>query len=355
MADQGWRFRPRVMPRSVIDSTAFRIAEHAAAHAVSDIDVVFHGGEPLLAGQELIRDAVHAIRDALGRQRGVHFCLQTNGLLLTDEFLALFEELGVLVGLSMDGDASMHDRHRRHADGTGSHARAAAAASRLAGNRRLFGGFLCVIDLRHDPVRAYESLLAFSPPVIDFLLPHGNWSALPPGLAGANSAAPYGDWLIRVFDRWYHAPRKETSIRLFDDVLSLLLGGSSRTEEVGLSPVTTVVIESDGAIEQSDLLTAAYPGAGATGLNVVADSFDQVLLTPDMAARQSGLSGIAAACRACPVGSVCGGGLYAHRYEAGTGFGNPSVYCADLYRLISHIRGQVAADLNAGERERAWC
>jgi uncharacterized protein len=41
----------------------------------------------------------------------------------------------------------------------------------------------------------------------------------------------------------------------------------------------------------------------------------------------------------------CGGGLYAHRYRSATGFDNPSVYCADLEKIITHIR----ADLRPGK------
>jgi uncharacterized protein len=44
---------------------------------------------------------------------------------------------------------------------------------------------------------------------------------------------------------------------------------------------------------------------------------------------------------------VCGGGLYAHRYDKDTGFLNPSVYCPDLFALIRHIRGRLLEDLNA--------
>jgi len=42
---------------------------------------------------------------------------------------------------------------------------------------------------------------------------------------------------------------------------------------------------------------------------------------------------------------ICGGGLYPHRYRQGTGFRNPSVYCDDLLRLISHISGRVITDV----------
>lgn len=348
-ADQSWRSRPHVMSRATIDMLAMRIAEHAVTHDIDDIDIVLHGGEPLLAGPEIIAYFVSAVRGALDG-RNARFSVQTNGLLLDEQFLELFEELGVTVGLSIDGYAGMHNLHRHRPGGGGSYEMAAAAAALISARPGLFGGILAVIDPRGDPVRAYESLLAFSPPVIDLLLPHGTWSAPPPRRLARDLGTPYGDWLIEVFDRWYPAVAKETSIRLFEEIISLLLGGSSRTEEIGLSPVTVVTIESDGAIEESDLLKVAYPRAGATGLHLARDQFDSVLLTPGTAARQRGFQALAARCKACPVARVCGGGLYAHRYRAGHGFDNPSVYCPDLYRLITHIRGRVVADLGVLNR-----
>jgi uncharacterized protein len=62
-------------------------------------------------------------------------------------------------------------------------------------------------------------------------------------------------------------------------------------------------------------------------------------------ARQIGADGLSAECRACPVMEICGGGLYPHRYRQGEGFRHPSVYCADLKKLITHVRKRVISDL----------
>ena len=113
------------------------------------------------------------------------------------------------------------------------------------------------------------------------------------------------------------------------------------------------MVETDGAIEQGSALKSAYPGAPATGLHVARDRFDQALALPAFAARQLGVAGQAARCRACPVGRVCGGGHFAHRYRRGTGFANPSVYCPDLFRLITHIRSRMQADLRGAGGRRA--
>jgi uncharacterized protein len=345
MADQSWRGRPRTMSRRTIAKTAERIAEHVAAHQLDSVELILHGGEPLLAGTGLLEETVTAVRRAVSDAR-VEVTVQTNGVRLDRPFLDLFDRLDVHVGVSLDGDATGHDRHRRRADGRGSHAHVRSALELLTGERyaHLFGGLLCTVDLRNDPQATYEALIRWNPPAIDFLLPHGNWGAPPPGRSPGSPRTPYADWLIPLFDRWYRSAA-ETDVRLFGELIRLLLGGASTTESVGLSPVGIVVIETDGSIEQSDLLKSAYPGAPATGLHVETDTLDSVLRLPSVVARQIGADALATECRSCDVRAVCGGGLYAHRYRPGRGFANPSVYCPDLYRLTDHIRETVRADL----------
>ncbi len=347
MADQSWREQPRCISRDVAKHTAARIGEHARRHSLPRIALILHGGEPLLAGPEVISSLVAATREAVGPDVAVDVRVQTNGVGLNDDYLRLFDRLGVFVGVSLDGTAEDHDRHRRFASGRGSHEAVSAGLGRLIERRyrHLFSGLLCTIDLRHDPIATFEALASFEPPAINFLLPHGTWATPPPGRIPDAAQTPYADWLIAVFDHWYGAPGPE--VRLFEEIMRLILGDTSATEMVGMSPSQIVVIETDGTIEQSDILKATYPGAPRTGLDVVHDSFDAALLLPGIAARQIGIRALSAECQACRIRRVCGGGLYAHRYRPGTGFANPSVYCPDLMRLIDHIRETLRSDINA--------
>ncbi|MEU3885336.1 FxsB family cyclophane-forming radical SAM/SPASM peptide maturase [Streptomyces sp. NPDC029041] len=343
--DRSWREQPRAMAPETVDRTAGRIAEHLTAHGGREAGVVLHGGEPLLAGEAALGRAASVLRAAAGPGVRLHLTLQTNGVRLTERWLDLCAEHGIRVSVSLDGDRAAHDRHRRGADGRGSHTRVADAVRRLTEgpHRQLFAGLLCAIDLRNDPVRAYEHLLTYRPPAVDFLLPQGNWHTPPPGLG---PGTPYADWLWRVFERWYGAGRRETRVRLLEDMMALLLGGSPQTEALGLAPVRYAVVETDGSLAQDDTLRTAYHGAVRTGLHVRRDSFDALLRHPGVAARQWGVDGLSAQCRGCRLRLVCGGGHYAHRYRAATGFANPSVYCADLAALITRVRGRLAADLD---------
>jgi uncharacterized protein len=173
-----------------------------------------------------------------------------------------------------------------------------------SGFPQLYSGLLCTIDLRNDPVRTYQALTSFAPPKIDFMLPHGTWTAPPPGRDPDPARTPYADWLIEVFDHWY--PKPLTRNRLFEEIMQLLLGGASDSEAVGLAPARMVVIETDGTVEQVDTLKVAFAGATATGLHVASNPLDVALLLPQMAARQIGSRALSAQCRVCPIHAVCG-------------------------------------------------
>ncbi|WP_063780324.1 FxsB family cyclophane-forming radical SAM/SPASM peptide maturase [Kitasatospora sp. MY 5-36] len=351
-ADQSWRGRPRRMELATVRRTARRIDEHAAEHGLAEVSVVLHGGEPLLVGAAHL-DAL--LGELAAVRPRVRFTVQTNGLRLLDEpeLLDVLHRHRVAVGVSLDGTPAGHDRHRRLPSGAGSWARTAEAVRLLGSDRHreLFAGLLCVVDLASDPVATYEALLEFAPPRLDLLLPHATWREPPPGAPPrtvphapptGTEPAPYGEWLIAAFDRWYGAPRRETGVRLFEELAVLLLGGRAASEAVGLAPVDLVVVETDGAIEQADSLKVAYDGAPGTGLDVWRHGFARAGAHPAFRARQRGLAGLGPVCAGCPLARVCGGGLYAHRYAAG-GFGQPSVYCADLDRLIRHMAGRLRA------------
>lgn len=336
-ADQSWRGRPMVISDEVIEQAGRRIAEHAASHLLPSVQVVLHGGEPLLAGPLRLRRVVTELRSALLGVSALDLRIHTNGVLLTEDLCELFAEYGVKVGISLDGDRAANDRHRRYADGRSSYDKVLRALELLGAPRfrDLYAGLLCTIDVANHPLVVYESLMDLRPPRIDFLLPHATWDRPPVRTPGSDSE--YADWLIAIFDRW-RADSRPVQIRTFDSIMATLRGGSSFTEALGLGSVGLVVIETDGSYEQVDSLKAAYEGAPETGMNVFDHAIDAVARHPGIMARQQGIAALSRTCQQCPVVSSCGGGLYTHRYQARNGFDNPSVYCTDLLRLISHVR-----------------
>ncbi|WP_208298721.1 radical SAM/SPASM protein FxsBH, inactivated beta-hydroxylase extension form [Streptomyces liangshanensis] len=354
-ADQSWRTRPKVISDEAISWTALRLAEHAKTHALPSVSVILHGGEPLLAGPARLRQVCAELTAALDGIAALDLRVHTNGLQLSPRYLDLFDEFGVRVGISLDGDRTANDRHRRYADGRSSHPQVLKAVALLREERyrHLDLGLLCTIDAANDPLAVYDALAALDPPRIDFLLPHATWDDPPPRPDGSPTA--YADWLLTIFDRWQEQGRP-MPVRLFESVLSTLGGGPSLTESLGLAPTDLVVVETDGSLEQVDSLKSAYDGAAATGFDVFAHTFDEVAAHPGVRTRQLGLAGVSETCRQCPVVRSCGGGLYTHRYGSGAasgpgagpaGFDRTSVYCADLEALIRGIESRTAAAITS--------
>ncbi|WP_264937157.1 FxsB family cyclophane-forming radical SAM/SPASM peptide maturase [Streptomyces sp. A012304] len=349
-ADTSWRRRPARVTEAVLTRSAERIGEHVATHRLSRIRVELHGGEPLLGGAETaLRQAAEvraAVRAASATDCEVQVSVQTNGTLLTPDVVRRLAAGGIRVGVSLDGGRPDHNKRRVDHAGRPSWHAATRGLAVLAGHPETYAGILCTIDLDLDPVEVYDSLLEFRPAALDLLLPHANWASPPPGKGPSSAGStPYGEWLAHAFDRWFDGGRYRTRIRLFTEIIGLLLGFSGGAEAVGLSPVAAVLVETDGGIEQVDSLKAAYQEAPATGMDVFSHSFDDVLEHPGIAARQLGADALSDECRSCPLLRVCGGGHYAHRYRRGSGFRNRSVYCADLDMLIRHIARRLEAVL----------
>ncbi|MEU6019157.1 FxsB family cyclophane-forming radical SAM/SPASM peptide maturase [Streptomyces sp. NPDC047515] len=334
--DQAWRRLPARMSVDVARATARRIGEHVTAHNLRTVHVVLHGGEPLLAGPRHMADLLSAVREGVPAATAIHFELQTNGTLLTEPWLDLFDQYEVVVGVSLDGPPDANDRHRlTHAlrSSTGS---AVRGIELLRSRPHLFAGLLAVVDLANDPVEVHDYLAAFGPPTIDFCLPHGTHDEPP---RRNDPAVPeYGQWMSRVYDAWLARPEYQHSVRMLEDIVALSSGVRGSVETLGLAPPSSIVIESDGTVEGVDTLRSVEEGASWLGRDVFSQSFDDVLRHPKLLHRRYGRAALAEKCQSCPLVEVCGGGYLPHRFSTSQGYRNPSVYCADLEYLIRHVQ-----------------
>ena len=247
---------------------ATRIREHATGHRLADVFVVLHGGEPLLVGQHEMRALLDVLVSQLRPVTRLDLRIHSNGLLLDEQWCALFREYGVKVGVSLDGDQAAHDRHRVFADGRGSYFQVldALALLRRPENRQFYAGILCTVDLANDPVAVYRALAAQEPPNLDLLLPHATWarSAVPPGPAGRAPTRTGSCRSTGAGTRTAGPYRSGPSIPCCPPSR----GGPSLTEALGTDPGDLLVIDTNGDWEQPDSMKTAFDGAAATGMNV---------------------------------------------------------------------------------------
>jgi uncharacterized protein len=345
-ADARWRRQPKQMSVAVMRKTAARIVEHCKSNGKDAVELIFHGGEPLIGGLKHLEGLVGAIESEFA-ESGVNYRLnmQSNGLLFTEALGELFLGKKISVGISIDGPPHVNDRSRVDHAGRGSSVRLEDKLRLLTSERfrPVFGGFLIVVNPEYDPVEIIDYLMQFRPGSFDFLLPYDNHDTMPPLKASFESEV-YGDWLIRAFDHWY-LNNLNVRIRNFHSIIKMLLGGRSAVESLGAGIVDFIVIETNGEIEAVDSLKASYEGATKLALDVFTSSFDDAAGHVKVLARQSGVNGLCDRCQRCAIAKICGGGYLPNRYSQTNGFDNPSVFCNDLSKLIYHIHDRVAHSL----------
>ncbi len=338
MGDHGWAEMPNQISRETARAVARALKELSRLQS-RPFAVVLHGGEPLLLGPEKLGYVISLLRGVLPAECAVS--LQTNGILISDEILKLCSETRTTISVSLDGPRHVHDRFRVGHTGKGTYDKVLAGLERLRrhpDSKFLFTGLLAVVDPESDPAEVYSFFKSFDPPSVDFIYRDGNHSRLPYGKK-TPSSTEYGGWMARLLDI-YLADSTPIRIRILDDVIKLMLGGTGTKDGVGLTDYGVLIIDTDGSITKNDTLKSSYDGADRfeQKLSVHTHALGDVLASPEFGDYHRMQRPNSEICLSCPELRVCGGGMTLHRWRDDNGYDNPSVYCADQTLLINHIR-----------------
>lgn len=218
-----------------------------------DAYISWQGGEPTLMGIAFFERSVSlASKYRKPGQRIVH-TIQTNGILIDDEWARFLARNRFLVGLSLDGPKEMHDAYRVAKGGRGTFDPVMRAWECLR-RHDVDVNILCTVHAANqhhgrqvytffrDEMRA--SHLQFIPiveRVTPDLIRHANlgWSEKAGGrrpfyrqegnLVTERSVAAeaYGDFLIAVFDEWVGRDVGKVFVQAFDSALASWLGHST--------------------------------------------------------------------------------------------------------------------------------
>lgn len=362
MGDNTYLKQPKFMNEEVEDALLEKVVLHCQKHKLHKFFFVFFGGEPLLTGQKAIRRFVEKTK-AKFLPEGIlpEFGVQSNGLLIDDEWCNLFAELEIAVGISLDGMPEINDMYRVDHKGRGSYHQAVkglqvAQKSQAMQKKFMKPSINCVINLNADPIEVYEHFKALNAEV-DFLLPDANYFQPPAGHENADgqntdwSNTPYADWLIPIFDQWFYEAEPKSKISIFKYIMILILGGNIANDHFGKDRCELLIIETNGDVEASDSFKACGNGFTESNINVLNNELDDALKDDLSLMYQFAKDKLCQQCNVCPVGDICGGGFIVNRYSEKNGFNNPSVYCADLLKLITHIQNKIVQELPAGMLE----
>jgi len=92
--------------QSLLRETFSRLETGGAVH------FAFQGGEPTLAGLDFYRDFVAQVKAHNAGNASVTYSIQTNGMVLDEDWAVFLKQYDFLVGLSLDGTKELHDLYR---------------------------------------------------------------------------------------------------------------------------------------------------------------------------------------------------------------------------------------------------
>ncbi len=302
------------------EQTLKNVIRKTVLEADGVVSYAFQGGEPTLRGLDFFRKAVSYQEQYNRKGISVQNALQTNGLLLDEDWCDFLAQNHFLVGLSVDGTEAIHDSLRRTKAGEGTFARVSKAAD-LMDRHQVDYNILTVVtpQVARDVekiYRFYESRGWRYQQYIACLDPlqegHG---ATPYSL----SPEEYGEFLIRLFELWYRDWKKGTPpyIRQFENYVGLAAGYLAEScDMLGVCGVQNVV-EADGSVYPCDFYMLDEYRLG----NFNQDRMDSINEKRRLIGFRERSMKLAPSCKACPYGKMCRGGCQRNRdWNAAGGF-----------------------------------
>ena len=232
---KSWRMTPETLETY--------IQQYIAAQPAGPEEITFawQGGEPTLLGIEFFKRIVELEKKYARPGQKIANALQTNGVLLDDEWCEFFKQEGFLIGLSIDGPAELHDRYRYDKKGEGTFA-AVLKAMKLLQRHKVEFNALVVVNRENSlhGRRVYTYLRDNGVEFMQFIpiVERRGVGVHPEGgiaeaesdhkwdhLVSSRSVAPeqYGKFLCEIFDEWVKRDVGKVFIQIFDQALAAWL------------------------------------------------------------------------------------------------------------------------------------
>ena len=210
------------------------IRQTIQAHRVPEVTIAWQGGEPTLMGLDFFRRAVEVEKKYARPGMRIENTLQTNGVLINDEWCEFLHENNFLVGLSLDGPRHLHDAFRRDKAGNSVFDKVVRAA-RLMQKHKVEFNILCTVNAKNSqhPLEVYRFFRdELGARYIQFIpiVERDNETGNQEGTRITDrSVRPeqYGRFLIEIFDEWVRRDVGKMFVQFFDGVLASYVRGRS--------------------------------------------------------------------------------------------------------------------------------
>jgi len=306
----------------------------------------WQGGEPTLMGLDFYKKVVSLQKKYGAAGQEVSNALQTNGILLDENWCRFLHESKFLVGISIDGPRELHDYYRVDHSGGGSFDKVMRAIETC---REYEVEFNTLTLLNNKNVERPDELF-------DFFIEKGiRYLQFIPcfetepgtGKVADFSVRPeqYGEFLCRTFDRWYEYGPREVSIRDFDSILGYCLSGKHTICTFGKQCSQYIVVEHTGDCFCCDFFVEEKWRLG----NIFETPIEKLATSSKKRSFARAKQNLCNKCLVCRSLEVCRGGCMKDRREGG----GESYFCESYRRFFDYTMPrfmEIAAKINSGAR-----
>lgn len=288
-------------------------------HGKSKINVIFHGGEPLLYGAKRLSSVLECIQSMVDDSIVVEYSIQTNSSLITDEWIDVFKKYNFDVGISLDGPPLLNEHCQTNKNKS---VIEAVKKYHLLKLEKVRCGFLSVITNKHL-LHLNEFFEFFVDNKIDSL-----GLCFCYDMSGNNNVDPLllGKWLVGLYDLYYDSSHK-INIREFDNATKRII---KKYKNIYEGPCRNncgsyLTLQPDGRIDFcDDYDRGAENILGNLKVHSVCDILDGIQYKNH---RCSAFAFVEEKCNACEVRCICRGGCARND-------NNGNNYFCDTYKII---------------------
>jgi uncharacterized protein len=321
----------RIMDIATVDEVARQV--FSTDLPAPQLSVVWHAGEPLTVPRDWYTEAVARIeRHRRPRVRVVHH-VQTNGVLIDESWCRLFACHAMQIGVSLDGPAWLHDRHRKARGGQGTHAGVMRGVARLRSAGLSFHA-ICVLT-RESLANAdaiYDFFAETGVTHVGFNIEEKEAAHDHSSLEAPDSETAFRTFFARLMERLRARPAFR--VREVENVLAALrhpwfgrLSGNSQNEP---GRIITVACDGTFATYSPELVGISWAHGRSVALgNVLADDIAATLRSSTLGDLASTIAAGVRRCRSeCKYFDFCLGGAPANKLaETGSFAATETMFC----------------------------
>lgn len=343
------------------------IRQYIEGNSGPEVVFTWQGGEPMLRGLDFYRRVVALQKQYAKPGQRVENDLQTNGVLMNEEWAQFLREHRFLVGLSIDGPREIHDQFRINKGGAPTFDKVMAAAHLLRKTGVRFNTLTCVHRYNAKrPLDVYRFLrseldsrtIQFLPVVqirgFETTAP-GSWDKEKLPVLGSPRARPgnpdsivtdwsvdpddYGYFLSRVFDEWLKKDFGRVLVNHIETLVAQHAGMPSQMCIYNEFCGKGTAIEHDGSVYSCDHFV--YPEFALGNVHQTSLT-DMVFSTEQIRFGFAKEETLPRYCRECPYLRDCWGECPKNRFIK-TPDGEPGLnyLCSGLRRFFKHVTPQV--------------